>query len=510
VYPTSTPEDVAHILADSGSRFAVVENPAQLAKVLAAGSPIEHAVLVDGTAPVGEGRVVLLAELRRRGRELLAAAPGLVTDATAAVQADDLATLIYTSGTTGRPKGVRLTHRNWVYEALAIQATRLVRPDDLAYLWLPLSHSFGKTLVGSQILVGHAAAVDGDVAEIVANLQVVRPTVMAAVPRIFEKAHAAVVAKAHADAGPLGLRGRLFDRTIEVGRQVSRARRRGERPAPLVLAQHAVLDRLVSARVRARFGGRMRYFISGAAPLSADVAEWFDAVGLLVLEGYGMTETSAATFVNRPAHVEFGTVGLPMPGTEVAIADDGEILVRGPGTMGGYHDLPEATAEVLVGGWLRTGDIGEITARGSLRITDRKKDLVKTSGGKYVAPQAIETRFKAICPLAAQIVVHGEARNYVTALVALDPDAARDWAAANGMPGASLAEVARSPALTDAMATYVDELNAGLAAWETVKRFAVLDRELTVAAGDLTPSLKLKRRAVEKRHADLLDGLYPG
>jgi len=505
IYPTSTSDEVVHILADSDSRVAVVENADHLAKVLAAGSPVRHAVLIDGPVPSDVDRVTTLAELRERGRRLLAATPAAVTDATAAVRPDDLATLIYTSGTTGQPKGVRLSHRSWLYEAFAGHAIDLAGPDDVCYLWLPLAHSFGKMLLATQIAIGHAAVVDGDISRIITNLPVVRPTLMPSVPRTFEKVHAGVVAAAHRQGGA---RARLFDWAIGVGLAVVRLRAADRRPGPWLTARHAVADRLVFAKIRARFGGRMRYMISGAAKLSPDIGEWFDAVGLPILEGYGLTETSAAMFVNRLGRSEHGTVGLPLPGSEVAIAADGEILLRGAGVMQGYHRLPEATAETLVDGWLRTGDIGEVTARGSLRITDRKKDLIKTAGGKYVAPQHIETRFKAMCPLVSAIVVHGEARPYITALIDLDPDAVRAWAAEHDLAGAAHAEIARSPQLIRAIEERIGELNAGLGRWESIKRFSVLESNLTVEGGDLTPSLKLKRRAVEQRYAAVLEGLY--
>jgi long-chain acyl-CoA synthetase len=421
------------------------------------------------------------------------------------VRPDDLATLIYTSGTTGRSKGVRLSHRSWLYQALATQATGLAGPDDVGYLWLPMAHSFGKGLLAAQLAVGHAAVIDGDVTRIITNLPVVRPTLMPSVPRVFEKVHAGVVAAAHKDGG---VRARLFDWAVGVGLDVVRRRAAGAGPGPWLAARHAVADRLVFAKIRARFGGRMRYMVSGAAKLSADISEWFEAVGLPVLEGYGLTETAAGVLVNRLRWPEHGTVGLPLAGSEVALAADGEVLVRGPGVMQGYHGLPEATAEALVDGWLRTGDIGEVTARGALRITDRKKDLIKTAGGKYVAPQHIESQFKAICPLVATIVVHGEGRPYITALVDLDPDAARGWAAEHDLAGATHAELARSPRLVRVVEEHIAELNAGLGRWETVKRFHVLETNLTVEGGDLTPSLKLRRRAVEQRHAAVLDGLY--
>ncbi|HYN97359.1 MAG TPA: long-chain fatty acid--CoA ligase [Pilimelia sp.] len=505
IYPTCTWADVVHILADSDSRVVVVEHADHLATVLAAGSPVRHAVLIDGPAPSGVDRVTTLAELRERGRRLLAATPTAVADATAAVRPDDLATLIYTSGTTGQPKGVRLSHRSWLYEAFAGHAIDLAGPDDVCYLWLPLAHSFGKMLLATQLAIGHAAVVDGDVGRIATNLPVVRPTLMPSVPRVFEKVHAGVVAAAHRHGG---VRARLFDWAIGVGHEVAGLRAVDRRPGLWLAARYAVADRLVFAKVRARFGGRMRYMISGAAKLSADIGQWFDAVGLPVLEGYGLTETSAAIFVNRLGRPEHGTVGRPLPGSAVAISADGEILLRGPGVMQGYHELPEATAETLVDGWLRTGDIGEVTALGSLRITDRKKDLIKTAGGKYVAPQHIETRFKAICPLVSTIVVHGEGRPYITALIDLDIAAVRTWAAEHDLAGATHAEIARSPQLIRVLEERISELNARLGRWESIKRFRVLERNLTVEGGDLTPSLKLKRRTVEERYATELDALY--
>jgi len=505
VYPTSSPAEVAHILGDSASRFAVVEQAGQLGKVLAEGSPIAYAVLIDGTPPDDDPRVLTLAALRARGRELLAAKPAAVTEACAAIRPGDLATLIYTSGTTGLPKGVRVTHHSWIYQGLAIEAMGFLHPDDLGYLWLPLSHAFGKALLSCQLSVGFAFAVDGDVGRLVERLPVVRPTIIPAVPRIFEKVYAGVLATVRSGSP---VTARLFGWGLGVGVRVSTLRRQGRRPGRILAAQHRIADRLVLSRVRDRFGGRLRFFISGAAALSTEIAEWFDAVGLPVLEGYGLTETCATTFFNRPGRPEYGTVGLPLPGTDVALAEDGEILVRGPGVMRAYHNAPEATAETLADGWLRTGDIGAITAAGSLRITDRKKDLIKTSNGKYVAPQTIEARFKGICPLAGQIVVHGDGRKYISALIDLDPDAVAGWAARHGLGDAGFADIARSPQLTEAVGACVEQLNATLAPWETIKKFVILDHHLAVEDGQLTPSLKVRRRAVEERYAGLLDALY--
>jgi long-chain acyl-CoA synthetase len=504
VYPTTPAADVAFILRDSGTRLVFAEDDEQVAKLRGhrADLPgLARVVTFDGT-PDGDW-VIGLAELERLGRDHLAANPTAVDDAVAAVTPESLATLIYTSGTTGRPKGVRLVHDNWTYEGKAIQALDLLRPDDLQYLWLPLSHSFGKVLLSGQLAVGFATAVDGRIPKLIDNLAVVRPTFMAAAPRIFEKVQHRVVGMAGH-----GLKRRVFDWAFAVGRRAAGGQH-GRRPTGLLALQHAVADRLVFAKLRERFGGRLRFFVSGSAALSAEVAEFFNAAGVLILEGYGLTETSAASFVNRPDDPRFGTVGRPLPGTEVRIGDQGEILVRGPGVMRGYHNLPEETAAVLTGdGWFRTGDVGELDGDGFLRVTDRMKDLIKTSGGKYVAPQSIEIAFKAVCPYAAEIVVYGEGRPYCTALVALDAEAIDGWAREHGLAGRPFAELAASEQVRALIAGYVEEANRRLPRWETIKRFTVLDRELQVEAGDLTPSLKLKRRAVAARYRDLLESLY--
>ncbi|MFP5347681.1 MAG: AMP-dependent synthetase/ligase [Actinomycetes bacterium] len=508
IYPTTVSADVRYILADSGAKVVVAEDAAQLDKVREHWADLPDlvaVVLVDPAATGRHERVLSLDALRQKGKELLATDPDVVRRATAAVRPEDLATLIYTSGTTGRPKGVRLRHSSWVYTGAAIAATGVMSHDDLHYLWLPLSHVFGKVLLTGQLAVGFPTAVDGDLDSLVDNLAVVRPTLMAGAPRIFEKVHSRAVTTARGD----GIKAQIFDWAFAVGGRVAQMRLEGREPGRLLALQHRLADRLVLSKIRERFGGRVRYFISGSAALSKEIGEWFHAAGIVVLEGYGLTETSAASFVNRPNAYRFGSVGLPMAGTSVRLAEDGEILIGGPGVMEGYHNLPDDTAEVLTSdGFLRTGDIGEVDDDGFLRITDRKKDLIKTSGGKFVAPQLIESRFKAICPLASQIVVHGDGRKYVTALITLDHDAVADWARVNGMQGRSYADVVRSRALREQVAEHVDELNETLNRWETIKRFEILAADLTIEHGELTPSLKLKRRVVERRYGDVLDSLY--
>jgi long-chain acyl-CoA synthetase len=510
VYPSSIAEDVDYILADSQSQIIFAEDDTQIAKIREHRDELpdlSKVVTFDGTPDEGDDRWVIgIDELERLGTELIADQPDVVDRRVAAIDPQSLATLIYTSGTTGRPKGVRLRHSGWTYEGAAVGAQGILSIDDVQFLWLPMSHSFGKVLLTTQLQIGFVTAVDGRVDKIVDNLAVVRPTFMGAAPRIFEKAYGRIVTMAHSEGSA---KAKIFDWACGVGAKVSRLKLAGK-PIPTALAlKQRVADRLVFSKIRARFGGRVRFFISGSAALSRDVAEWFHAAGVVILEGYGLTETSAGSFVNRPSHFKFGTVGPPFPGTEVRIAEDGEILIKGPGVMDGYHHMADETAATLVGeGWLATGDIGEVDEDGFLRITDRKKDLFKTSGGKYVAPSNIEALFKALCPLASQMVVHGSERNYCSALITLDPDAVTDWAEHHEMAGASYSDVVMSDAMRAEIETYVDRLNDRLNRWETIKQFIILEHDLTIESGELTPSLKLKRRVVEDNYRDRLDALY--
>lgn len=507
LYPTTNARDVAFIVANSGSRLVIAEDQSQVDKLLehrAELPGLEKIVIVDGDGD--GGFVITIDQLQELGAQLLADSPDVVEQRIDGIRPDHLASIIYTSGTTGRPKGVRLPHRAWTYTAAAIDALGILRADDLNFLWLPLAHAFGKVMLALPLLVGFPTAIDGRVDRIVDNLAAVRPTFMAAAPRIFEKAHARILGTV-ADEG--GLKKRIFDWAMSVGVKASRVREGGAAPSRLLALQQALADRLVFSTIRERFGGRLRFFVSAAAPLNRDIARWFDAIGIIVLEGYGLTETAAASFINRPGAYRFGTVGIPFPGTEVKIAADGEVLLRSPGVMTAYHDLPEATAQALdADGWFYTGDIGEIDDDGFLRITDRKKDLFKTSQGKYVAPSAVAAAFKAVCPYVSEIIVYGEERPYCVALVSLDSEAITDWAAKNGLENLSYAELARHDATRELIAGYVDELNAQLNRWEQIKRFALLDRELSIAAGDLTPSLKAKRNVIVKNFADTIDELY--
>jgi long-chain acyl-CoA synthetase len=510
IYPSTLDADVAFIVADSGSVVVFAEDDAQVAKLRSHRDrlpAVTRVVTFDGTPDGSDGWVIGVDRLAELGRQRLADEPTVLDDRVAALTPDHLAVILYTSGTTGRPKGVLLTHDALVYEGAAVDAVSLLSADDLQFLWLPLSHVFGKILLVLPLQIGFPTAVDGRIDRIVDHLAVIKPTFMGAAPRIFEKAYARI---SLVFAAETGVRKRLVDWALGVGGAVAALRESGTEPSAALRAQHALADRLVLAKVRERFGGRIRFFISGSAALNPEVARWFSATGLLIIEGYGLTETSAATCVNRPTpgRYAFGSVGWPLPGTEVRVADDGELLVKGPGVMRGYHDRPDATAEAFADGWFHTGDIGSVDERGFVRITDRKKDLFKTSGGKYVAPSAIESAFKGICPYVSQFVVLGEGRNYASALVTLDPDAVTAWAGGHGLGGATYADIARSDAARTMVQGYVDELNAGLNRWETIKRFALLERDLTIGDGELTPSLKLRRKTVVERYGPEIDLLY--
>lgn len=394
-----------------------------------------------------------------------------------------------------------------------MSALNILTGDDVQFLWLPLAHSFGKVLVGAHLQVGGVTVVDGRVPKIVSNLPIVQPTVMAAVPRIFEKVHAGVIRKGTEEGGA---KTAIFNWAFKVGARAQEKRANGETVGGLLKAQENLADKMVFSKVRAQLGGRLNYFVSGSAALSADINRWFDIVGMPVLEGYGLTETSAATCVNRPDSKKAGTVGQPLPGTEIKIADDGEIMVNGPGVMRAYRNRPDANEEVFAGQepgpdrWFATGDIGVIDDQGRVKITDRKKDLVKTSGGKYIAPGAIEAQFKAKCPLAGAVVVIANDRNFASALIALDVDAAKLWADSNGKSGASIEELSADAGVKAEIQTAIDNLNAELNHWETIKQFRVLPKELTVDSGELTPSLKVKRKVVEEEFSGLIDDIYSG
>ncbi len=506
VYPSTHAEDVAYILADSDCQVVFAEDDSQVEKLKAKRSELpqlDKVIVFEGSGD--DDWIITLAELEELGATRLEEEPAVIDERISNTTGDSLATLIYTSGTTGRPKGVRLLHKSWTYEGAAIEAQGILSEDDLQFLWLPMAHSFGKVLLSTQLACGFATAVDGRVDKIIENLGIVKPTFMGAAPRIFEKAHARIVTMQAAEGGA---KEKIFTKAFEVGVKVDRLKREGKSvPLPLKL-QHALFDRLVFSKIRDRFGGRVRFFISGAAALNRDIAEWFHAAGILILEGYGLTETSAGAFVNHLEDYKLGTVGRVFPGGEVKLGEGDEVLIKGPNVMDGYHNLPEETEKTIdADGWLHTGDKGSIDEDGFLTITGRIKELFKTSGGKYVAPPAIESKFKAICPYASQFMVFGNERNYCVALITLDPDAITDWAKEQGVDG-DYAAIVKSNECQEMVKGYVEELNTKLNRWETIKKWEVLDHDLSVESGELTPSMKVKRNVVESNYKEQLDAFY--
>jgi long-chain acyl-CoA synthetase len=514
IYPSTTTDGVEYILKDSETKVVFAEDASQVKKLteIRANTPGVTKVVVMSGNGGHDGWVITLSELEELGRQWDKDNAGAYEAGIREVQPDHIATLIYTSGTTGEPKGVVLTNDCWVFEGEAMNNLGFLTPADKQFLWLPLSHSFGKVLEAAIIRIGVPTAVDGRIDRIVENLGKVRPTFVAAVPRIFEKVYNKVVSGAK-EGGKL--KWKIFQWAVGVGKEVSQQRQAGRQPTGALALKYSVADKLVFSKLRDRFGGRLRFFISGSAPLNRELAEFFHAANILIVEGYGLTETSAASFVNRPDKFKFGTVGLGLPGVEVKLdPDTSEILLQSRGVMRGYHNKPQASAETLFtdasGTWLRTGDKGEIDPDGFLRITDRIKDLIKTSGGKYIAPQALEGNLKNKSTLIEQVLVHGNNRNFCSALITLNLEAAQKWATDNGKGELSVAQLAKDPDLNAEIQRAINALNEGLARYETIKKFAILPRDFTIEGGELTPSMKVKRKTVEAMYKDLLEGFYAG
>lgn len=515
IYPTLVAAQAAYILADAGCTYAFLSDRAQLDKIREAArtAPALRAVVAlapeaaAGTQPDGGLAVYALSELleRQSGQAYSALEQACRAEALK-VQPDDLATLIYTSGTTGDPKGVMLTHHNIVSNMLAAGQVLVMTPSDVSLSFLPLSHSFERLVMYLYLHQGVTVRFAESLETIARDLLQVRPTIMTGVPRVYEKFQSRVL---ETIAAAPARRQALFRWAYGVGRTWAEARR-GERPATAFLRVcHAVADRLVLSKVRARLGGRLRLLVSGGAPLAGSTGEFFHAMGLMLVEGYGLTETSPVLAVNPLDAVRLGTVGPPIPGVELKIADDGEILARGPNVMRGYYNKPDATREALAGGWFHTGDIGELDERGYLRITDRKKDLIVTSGGKKIAPQPIEAALKAD-PLVAEAVLLGDRRKFVAALVVPAFAALEARAKEMGLAGASRAALVGRPEVASLYQVIIDRVNEGLGQFERIKKFALLPAEFSVASGELTPTMKVRRKVVEERWRGEIEQIYGG
>jgi long-chain acyl-CoA synthetase len=515
IYQSNLPHECGYILANSGSRVCFVEDPKQLDKIRTTQREgfeldgqqcpvrVDRIVLMEGDSE--ESDVVSLTELRSRGRAALGRLEETLATRVATTGRDDLATIVYTSGTTGPPKGVLQTHGNHLAALEAVGAIDLAREGEIDFLFLPLAHSFARMLEYYGLWMGTVTAFASSIDAVAQEIAEVRPHVIPSVPRIFEKIYARILSTREASGM---LKQALFDWAVGVGRERSLCEQE-HRPAPILTAAQAlVADGLVLARIRQALGGRVRLMVSGGAPLAREIMEFFHAAGILVLEGYGLTETTPILTVNRPDHFKFGTVGPAIDGVTVRIAEDGEILAKGPNIAHGYHQRPEATAESWDhDGWFHTGDIGELDADGFLRITDRKKDLIKTSGGKYVAPQNIENLLKTQ-PHISQAVVIGDNRKYCVALLTVDVDEVERFARAHDIGGIDRAGLVQHPKVVELIDAEVQNVNKQLASYESVKYFRILDRDFAQESGELTPSLKVKRKVVTERFRDLIDEMY--
>ncbi len=508
IYPSLPPNQILYILKDSGVRMVVASNPAQAEKILSVKSEapdLQHVIVMDDTAVFGTQS---LASVREVGRRALALDKDLIRRRAAQVRPDDLATLIYTSGTTGDPKGVMLTHANMGsnIEACAKQIFSILGPEDSVLSFLPLCHVFERmggqfVMLRRGVTIAYAESFD----RVPVNLLEIKPTILISVPRLYEKIMAKVRARVAA-APPL--RQRLFAFAEATGRAVFEAGQNGETASPWLSLKHAIADRLALRAVRAGLGGNVKIAVSGGAALPREIGMFFGAMGLPILEGYGLTETSPVIAVNTPWNNRQGSVGKPIEGAEVKIAGDGEICTRGPYVMRGYFNKPEATAEVIDReGYFHTGDIGRLDEDGYLYITDRKKDLIVTSAGKNIAPQPIENLMKTH-PLIAEIVMVGNARNYPTALVVPNFENLVRVAAENGVANASRQELVANPRVIELVEHAITSMSKELAQYEKIKKITLLPIEFSIDAGELTPTLKVKRRVVEAKHKDLIDRMY--
>lgn len=510
VYPTMTAKQNEYIFNDAGVKIAIVSNQFQLNKVLRIAENVpclQKIVLLTERGPVTERNTIGFTEVLRIGTEYLRTNPGFFEAAGAAVKPEDLLTLIYTSGTTGNPKGVMLTHRNLVSNIISSADVISFDDTDLLLSFLPLSHSFER-MAGyyTAMACGATVAYAESVETVRDNMLEVRPTVVTTVPRLFERIYSKI--QKQVDSGPPISR-RIFQWAVETGKEYARRRKAGSVPPELSL-QHAIADLLVYRKLRAKTGGRMRFFVSGGAALAGEFGEFFEAVGLTIIEGYGLTESSPVISANRLDKYRFGSVGMPIPGVEVKIAYDGEILARGPNVMKGYWNNPRATEEAIDReGWLHTGDIGFISLDGFIHITDRKKHLFVSSGGKNIAPQPIENLFLKSRYI-EQFMLIGDRRQFLTALIVPDFDALKEYAESNHLPFGNNSDLTRLEEVNMLIQSDIAQLQKDLAGYERVRKFTLLDRQFSIEEGELTPTQKVRRNVIEQRYAHLIERMYAG
>ena len=505
IYTSLPPDQVGYILGDAGAKFVVCSDLDLWSKVEAvrSGLPaLERVIVIEGDPPAGTHD---LSDVVEMGRRLEEEEPGRFERTAGATRPGDLASIIYTSGTTGRPKGVMLSHANFVSNVLALAEVIDFCSDDTALSFLPLSHVFERTATFFQFHVGAAIAYAESVEAVASNMIEVRPTIVVSVPRLFEKIYSRIMDQIMAGSR---LKRGIFVWALATGKKYAARTISGARVPAHLAFKRGLARKLVFSKITARTGGRVRYFICGGAPISKDIIEFFFAIGLMVLPGYGLTETSPVLSANTPPdRIRFGTVGKVLPGIAIRIAGDGEILARGPNIMMGYYKNDADTREVLKDGWLHTGDIGRFDEDGFLIITDRKKDIIVTSGGKNVAPQPIESLIQA-SPYVASAVVVGNSRKFISALVVPDFDKLEAYARENGLAFRDRAELCRLPKIAAFLLEEVNRMTPGLASYERVKKIAVLDRDFDIGAGEVTPTLKVRRNIVEQKYADIIESLY--
>ncbi|MBI1760109.1 MAG: long-chain fatty acid--CoA ligase [Acidobacteria bacterium] len=512
IYPTQSVDQVEFILRNSGARILFVSTNRQLKRIAAALAALkkDRPRLIMFEAPKEDAKDVLaLSELEKRGAEERTHQPNLYAELAAQAQPENLATIIYTSGTTGDPKGVMLTHRNLVNNALNSGQVFELRPDDVALSFLPLSHVFERTVLYIYMLYGVQICYARGVEYVGEDIREIRPSVVTAVPRLFEKIYATINKRA-SDQPPW--KQKLFHRAVKLGREAAQLQNQGKSVPLSTRLELKALDKLVFSKWREAVGGRLRFFVSGGAALPSDLAYIFLGAGIIILQGYGLTETSPVVSFNRPGANRVGTIGTPIPGVKVRAAADGELLVQGDNVMQGYYLMEDESAQVLKayddGLWFHTGDIGTIDPDGYIRITDRKKDLLKTSLGKYIAPQPIENLIRGI-PMVEQVIVIGNARKFAAALIVPNLDALRTYAKSLALEVKEAAQLAQQPRILEYFKKKVDEVTRELAPHEKIKKIALIPQEFTIEGGELTPSLKIRRKFVEDKYRDVIDALYP-
>ena len=507
IYTTLAPDSVKYILNDSGAKALFVENRVayeRIADVLADCASIETLIFFDSEASDAQNSISL-SELEEAGKKLKAESPELPGNLIAAITPQDLATLIYTSGTTGEPKGVMLTHANILSNVIDAGEKYDFSIHDISLSVLPLTHVFERSAMYLYIFNGMSVYYAESVEKVPDNLREVRPTIFIGVPRIFEKVYARAKLKA-AQAG--GFKEKIFDWAIEVAKGYAMQKEIGETPSFLLQIKHRIADTLVYSKLREFFGGRLRACITGGAALPDEIFLIFTGAGISIMQGYGLTETSPVLTSSNPSEVKLGTVGRPIRNTQIRIAKDGEIEASGPGVMLGYYNKPEAThAAFTDDGWFRTGDIGEIDDEGFLKITDRKKELFKTSGGKYIAPSPIEQMIRS-SRFVSQAVLVGNERKFAAALVVPNFEMLESYVKLKDLDAKTPAEMCRNARIINLIERQIEASTQKLARFEKVKKIALLENELTVDGGELTPTLKIKRRVVEEKYRDVIDGLY--